>query len=93
MSPERMEPIAVALVDPRRKLRAYADHLEARRVRVVAVVSEARVLRRLPADCGLDAVAIGGSGRNVPAAIAAWASSTATRRSSCAATPPPATSC
>ena len=71
MSPERLDPIAVALVDPRRRLRAYAEHLEARRVRVVAVVSEARVLRRLPADCALDAVAIGGSGRNVPAAIAA----------------------
>ena len=70
MSPERLDPIAVALVDPRRRLRAYADHLEARRVRVVAVVSEARVLRRLPEDCTLDAVAIGGSGRNVPAAIA-----------------------
>lgn len=70
MSPERLEPIAVALVDPRRRLRAYADHLEARRVRVVAVVAEARVLRRLPEDCSLDAVAIGGSGRNVPAAIA-----------------------
>lgn len=70
MSPERLEPIAVALVDPRRRLRAYAEHLETRRVRVVAVVSEARVLRRLPDDCVLDAVAIGGSGRNVPAAIA-----------------------
>ena len=50
----------------RRRLRAYADHLEARRVRVVAVVSEARVLRRLPADCALDAVAIGGRAATCP---------------------------